>query len=89
MSCEKHKINVEKYSGNLEELANDIGDLRYDSLKEFFSLLSKKIKSDAKKDKDGGRVQLSNWLTNLSESLKQAEKDTGVAWHISKKHMKL
>ncbi|MCC3405754.1 MAG: hypothetical protein JGK17_09210 [Microcoleus sp. PH2017_10_PVI_O_A] len=46
-----HPQNVEKYAGNLTELAEDVGNLKYDALAEFLHVLSAKIEKDGAKDK--------------------------------------
>ena len=52
-----HKTQIEKYSGTMSELVEDIGDLKYDSLSEFFKLLSKKLNKDSEADFNRGRLK--------------------------------
>lgn len=41
-----HKSNIEKYNGSIDDLVEDIGNLRYDVLSEFLQKLSSKLESD-------------------------------------------
>lgn len=86
--CSKHKKTVEKYTGNLKELAEDIGNLHYESLTEFLRLLSWKLNADANKDYDAGRVELSHKLGKASDSLEKTSKSINKAWKISEPYMK-
>lgn len=82
-----HKTEVEKYSGSLEELAIDIGNLRYDALEQFFMYLHEKISSDAFKDNARGREQLANLLWGISDALLDVESDARRAWEICKEYV--
>ena len=55
----KHKSWLKNYEWNFEKLAEEIGDLRYDTLSQFLQFLSKKIEKDGQKDKGRGRDKLS------------------------------
>ena len=52
----KHKTYIEKYDGSLEELAEDIGNLRYDALTDLLKLLSAKLNKDSESDLFRNRV---------------------------------
>ena len=86
--CKQHKTEVEKYNGSLEELARDLGNLRYDTLAEFLKNLSLKIKVDGEKDGGRGRNKLAKVLKNSSEKLEESAKDINEAWRISESYMK-
>ena len=88
-NCKKHPIKVTNYNGTLEELANSIGDLRYDKLSDFLEWLGMKIQDDASRDYEAGRTDLSANLALAATSIKDAEKFIGRAWNISKAFMKL
>jgi hypothetical protein len=45
-----HKKEIDSYQWSLEDLAEDIGNLDYDSLQKLFELLSKKFNKDAEHD---------------------------------------
>ncbi len=82
-----HHQNIEKYRGSLPQLAEDIGNLKYDALADFLHLLSVKIESDAASDKARGRVQLASSLQNCSNHLAKAATQIEQAWHISEPYM--
>lgn len=82
-----HKENIDKYQGSMLDLAEEIGDLRYDSLSEFLDLLQKKIHRDADKDNERGRLKLSTNLYSISASLLDAKKSCDEAWIICKPYM--
>jgi hypothetical protein len=86
-SSYKHKKSIEKYNGSLQELANDVGDLHYESLVEFLSLLEKKLYDDSLKDKKSGRVKLSNQLYQASSLIGISSFKIEKAWEISKPYM--
>ncbi len=81
----KHKTEIPNYS--LEELAEKVGDLRYDSLEQFLLLLSNKIISDSLSDKRGGREKLASHLLDTSNALLEASTHIKNSWNISRKHM--
>lgn len=82
-----HQTTVEKYQGTLNDLATDIGDLRYDTLSEFLELLSQKIRKDGDKDQEKGRVKLANQLHESAEALQQSKINIDEAWRISEPFM--
>jgi NADH dehydrogenase FAD-containing subunit len=86
-NCEKHKDHVEKYDGTIKELAEDIGDLRYDTLVEFLGHLSSKLKNDGIKDFNGGRENLADSLRIASVRIDFANQSVKEAWRISKPFM--
>jgi len=56
------------------ELADDLGNLRYDKLADFLNLLSEKIDKDGKADALRKRPMLSRFLTQASTSISGAAK---------------
>lgn len=76
-----HPQTVEKYDGSLEQLAEDIGDLQYDGLIEFFGHLEDKFKKDAK---NGGSTRLAEFLTYASVEIKSAKKQVWRASNVVK-----
>ena len=52
-----HRQDVEQYAGTLPDLADDIGNLRYDALAQLLGLLAAKLEADAAKDQERGRRQ--------------------------------
>ena len=84
----KHPATVENYPGTLKQLAEEIGDLRYDALASFLSLLADKIQSDGDKDHSRNRVQLAKQLYYCSSALNEAKIAIDKAWGISEPYMK-
>ena len=83
----KHDTKIKRYQGTLNELVTDIGDLRYDALSNFLSLLSDKLKRDGDKDFERGRVNLAKQLHGCADDLKQSKAKIDEAWRISKPFM--
>ncbi|MCH2045206.1 MAG: hypothetical protein MK212_13910 [Saprospiraceae bacterium] len=83
----KHKTWIDHYENNLEQLAEKIGDLRYDTLSEFLDLLALKIKKDGDKDASRGRTQLARQLYTSSEALRESSKAIQKAWVICEPYM--
>lgn len=83
----KHPEKIEKYDGALTQLAEDLGNLRYDALADFLRDLSKKIKADGKQDEARGRTQLANSLFNCAQVLDEGAKAIDKAWKISEPYM--
>jgi monomeric isocitrate dehydrogenase len=77
-----HKTEIEGH--NLQTLANEIGDLRYDALQEFLVHLSLKIKKDGLKDRNRGRIKLANQLDAASEKIQNSADAIEKAWIICK-----
>lgn len=69
------------YDGGYAKLAEDIGNLRYDSLGNFLKLLANKINGDADKDKSNGRRRLANELYAAASHIDNA-------WTISAPYMR-
>ena len=82
-----HQTEI-RYEGGLEKLVTDIGDLRYDVLEILLRSLSLKLLLDANKDRTRGRVLLSTQLENAANKLLDGAANIGIAWDISKPHMR-
>ena len=83
----KHKSWIKNYEGNFEKLAEEIGDLRYDTLAEFLELLGKKIEIDGQKDNSRGRTKLANSLQGSAKALIESSKNIKEAWRICEPYM--
>lgn len=59
--CSKHKKSVGPYT-DMSELAEDIGNLHYETLSDLMVELSNKLERDGMSDKERGRPILSNHL---------------------------
>ncbi len=75
-----HKTQIEGY--NLNDLAEKIGDLRYDTLQELLTQVALKIKKDATKDRSRGRTQLATQLEVASTNIENSAKNIQKAWII-------
>ena len=82
-----HHGAVQNYAGSLAELATDVGNLRYDALAEFLTLLSAKIAEDGQKDAGRGRAQLAAALQNSAAELVASAKHIEKAWQVAKPFM--
>ncbi|MTW21579.1 hypothetical protein [Allochromatium palmeri] len=84
----KHTKNIKSYNESHEKLAEDICDLYYDSLAEFFRLLSGKLEKDGKADDGRGRIKLAKELLSASKDLESAANHIDVAWEICEPYVK-
>jgi hypothetical protein len=82
-----HRENVERYGGTLPELANDLGDLRYDAVVVFLEALAAKLEEDAAADTARGRPKLAAALRGGASGAMAAAAQIKVAWSISAPHM--
>lgn len=78
----KHKAHILSYQGTMQNLVDDIGDLRYDALAEFFDLLSKKIAKDSVADMGRNRPKLAGKLNEVAVLLSDAKLKTDEIWDI-------
>lgn len=83
----KHNMEI-NYEGGLEKLANDIGDLRYDSLQVFLDKLSDKLYTDSLADYARGRPQLAANLSSAHYFIGFAREQIKDAWKISEPFMR-
>ena len=82
-----HYDAVQNYTGSLAELAEDVGNLRYEALAEFLQLLSAKVAQDAEKDAGRGRAQLASALQDSAAELTASADHMQKAWRIAKPFM--
>jgi hypothetical protein len=85
--CSRHSKQVAGVS-DMRLLAENIGDLHYETLQELFGRLSIKLYRDGFDDRLAGRQKLGAALNNASISLKTAASHIKEAWDISKPFMK-
>ncbi len=78
----KHRKNLADYSGNFEQLSNELGDLTYDSLALFLNELSLKISKDGDADNNRGRTKLAGCLKEAATSINNASESINRAWVI-------
>jgi RimJ/RimL family protein N-acetyltransferase len=78
-----HDTTVTRYAGTLSELANDLGDLRYDALTTFLQDLSAKLERDGRADSERGRKKLAASLQSCAAHLEGAAREMETAWRIA------
>jgi len=83
----KHKKNVGEYT-DMKKLAEDIGDLHYETLEDFMGHLAVKFNKDASADSKRGRKELSIALRRAGHHVSTAWMNIRDAWSISKPFMK-
>lgn len=84
----EHKKNIGRgYEGTLDDLAEDIGNLHYEALKELLLAIADKLSDDANKDYQNKRTKLSYELSKASIEIVGASNSIKRAWEISKPFM--
>lgn len=83
-----HKRSI-KYYQNLELLAEEIGNLRYDSLEEFLHFLAAKLKKDGEADAKNGRLQVANNLLSAAKFLEESSIEIRKAWRICEPYLQV
>ena len=82
-----HREEIEQFPGTLSELANEVGDLRYDALAIFLQSLAAKLEKDGEADANRGRAKLAASLRKSAASVADAMKAIEKASVISAPHM--
>lgn len=83
----EHGSNIRGYT-SFAELANDVGNLRYDCLAEFLVKLSEKLADDSASDSGRGRPILAEKLQMMSENINHAAVICNEVWSVCKPYMK-
>lgn len=83
----KHTHTINNYHGTMEQLAEEIGDLFYDSLADFLHLLSEKLHRDANADLARQRFKLGGHLKECSLHLERASHEIQRAWTLCEPHV--
>ena len=83
----KHTQTIKSLDIDNKKLAQEIGDLYYDSLADFLKELANKLKEDATADQNRGRKKLATNLFNASNHIEQASKEIDTAWNICKPYV--
>lgn len=83
----KHRSWIKNYEDNFAKLAEEIGDLRYDTLAEFLELLGRKIEKDGQKDRSRGRIKLAANLQSAANALIKSSEVIKEAWQICEPYM--
>jgi oligoendopeptidase F len=66
-----HEKTIKKYNWEIHELAEDIGNLDYDTLQELFIALQQKFTKDALHDQSLDHPQVAKILDNIAKNLLQ------------------
>lgn len=82
-----HKTKITGFE-TLESAAEEIGNLRYDALRDFLDALSNKIQRDAEADFKRGRKKLARKLMALSVDTAMCAFSAKQIWEICEPHMK-
>lgn len=82
----EHKTFVEGYT-DLSELADVVGNLRYDALKYFLACLRTKLAKDAFADERRGREKIAKAIMAAGKNINIAESYVGDAWEIAEPYM--
>jgi hypothetical protein len=82
-----HDTEVKRFPGTLTDLAEAVGDLRYDALAAFLMLLQGKLDRDAGQDESRGRVRLAASLRAATCPLGEAAAEVQRAWRICEPRM--
>lgn len=85
----KHPVRVLDYTGTMEQLAEDLGDLRYDTLAHIMTHLSDKLARDAAADSARGRAQLAASLERASALVADVANEIDRTWKICLPHEQL
>ena len=83
----KHPDHVVGWNGSLEDLARSVGNMRYDKVAEFITLLIAEFSAQAEADLAKGRKDLRASLKALAETLGEAGVLTRRIWKVCKPYM--
>jgi hypothetical protein len=83
----QHPDHVVGWSGSVEELAQAIGNMRYDAMAQLIHLLSQDILTQAKADAERNRVKLAVQLEDVWDNLVLTQASLQATWAICKPFM--
>lgn len=83
----KHPDHVPGYEGSMQDLAQAVGNMRYDKVVEFLDALAQDLKRQADADWNGGRTFLGDWLLGAYHEVAEARRCMEKAWEVCKPHM--
>lgn len=87
MFQKKYPEYISRYQGATEDLAEEIGNLRYDALVFFLDLLAEKLYIDGKSHWSSMQTKLAIALRNANQSILKAKKSIEEAWKITRPNM--
>lgn len=82
----KHPTTIE--GKDLQELAKELGNLRYDVLMGFLTALAADLQRQSEGDRQRGRLKLATALHDAAEDLYGVASDLDWAWSISEPYMR-
>lgn len=82
-----HPNYVVGFSGSLEELAQNVGAMRYDCVAEFLQLLAKNMNEQAAADQERNRPKLASKLELTAVALHHSYDAMNEAWRICAPYM--
>ncbi len=85
----KHSKTIPGYNGDLQQLAEEVGDLHYSALEEFIVQLSNKLMLDSFADRKLNRPKLADSLGRASSQLLNAATFVGNANKISEPYQNI
>lgn len=77
-----HHTKLPPYGDDWPQLAEQLGDLRYDALADFLQAMSNKMRKDGDADLGRQRKKLANELYASAEELQAASEAVARAWAI-------
>lgn len=83
----KHTTKID--GRDVSEIAEIIGDLRYDALRDFFHHLSVELEKDSESDLSRGRKKLAAKLENLSYTMREVSSDVDSVWNLCRPYMEI
>lgn len=86
---DKHFISIDRYKGSLEDLVEDICNLRYDVLSFLLCRMQIRLDLDTLKDNRKGRYKLASKLEEASINISKTRDNILDAWEISKPYMNI
>ena len=78
----KHTTTIKDVGVSNDKVAKNLGNLYYDDMALFLDTFARKLTLDSYRDKQKGRIKLSNYLTKASNSIHEAKKYIEKAWGI-------
>ena len=82
-----HPDSVEGFGGSLEDLARNVGNMRYDKTAQFIGALADDLFRQARADELRGRKKLAKRLYASARDLYSVREEVLRAWKICKPYM--
>jgi len=83
----RHPDYTKGYDGTLQELAQAVGNMRYDSIGEFIQYLADDLTRQAEGDRKQGRAQLASKLEQTARELGEAKGSMDKVWKLCAPYM--